>query len=682
MGKRKKRIRPGVFVSATDTEVGKTVVCAGLALALQKQDINVGLMKPIQCAGDDTKYLIKTLGLKDPRPLINPYYTNLPLAPNIAFARANLEIKIPRIINALRQLQLRHEFLIVEGVGGLFAPIKSSYLVRDLVADLGLGLIIVSRPGLGTLNHTLLTISAARAAGIEIIGVVINYSQPQKYGIPEKTNPEFIKKLGGVPILGIIPFLDKNQPQALRRAFLKQVDLKKIIVPPPDKTEPLIQKDRRYLWHPFTQMQDWRSSRPLIIDEARGCYLRDTQGRWYLDGVSSLWVNIHGHKHKKINAAISQQLAKVAHSTLLGLGNIPSIELAAELTDIAPIGLKKVFFSDTGATAVEIALKMAYQYWQNRAQGKKKKFIHLEYSYHGDTLGAMSVGGIDLFHKIYRPLLARSFKAAAPYCYRCPKNKRRPKCGLACLDRLSAIMRKNHSLIAALIIEPLVQAAGGMIIWPQGILKRMRRLCRQYNILLIADEVATGFGRTGKMFACEHERVSPDILCLAKGLSAGYLPLAATLATDEIYNAFLGDYRAQKTFFHGHTYTGNPLACSAALANLELFRTEKTLLRLSPKIEILKKGLQQFKKLKYVGDVRQKGLMAGIELVKNKATQKPFACKEQIGIRVCAQARKYGVILRPLGNVIVLMPPLATSQQELEKIIQVTYISIREVSEC
>ncbi|HJX30909.1 MAG TPA: adenosylmethionine--8-amino-7-oxononanoate transaminase, partial [Thermodesulfobacteriota bacterium] len=341
----------------------------------------------------------------------------------------------------------------------------------------------------------------------------------------------------------------------------------------------LAKVDKKYLWHPFTQMQDFLKEDPLIIDEGKGNYLIDIQGKKYLDGVSSLWVTVHGHRHPDINAAIIAQVKKISHSTLLGISNVAAIELAQQLVKISPPGLNKVFYSECGATAVEIGLKMAFQYWQQRKnlRPQKTKFLYLQNSYHGDTLGAVGVGGIDLFHKIYRPLLTEHIRVSAPYCYRCFLGKNQTSCKMECVDKLEKIMRIRHKEIAAFIIEPLVQGAAGMIIAPRGYLKRVRDLCDKYEVLLIADEVAVGFGRTGRMFACEHENVSPDIMIMGKGITGGYLPLAATLTTDEVYKAFLGELWEFKTFYHGHTYTGNPVCCSAALANVSVFKKEKTL---------------------------------------------------------------------------------------------------------
>jgi adenosylmethionine-8-amino-7-oxononanoate aminotransferase len=449
------------------------------------------------------------------------------------------------------------------------------------------------------------------------------------------------------------------------------------------RSHTLAKKDKKYIWHPFTQMKDYEKSSPLVIEKGRGSYLYDTEGNRYIDGVSSLWVTVHGHRKKKIDDAIISQVKKISHSTLLGLSNVPAAELAEKLVKITPKGLSKVFYSDNGSTSVEIALKIAYQYWQQKSAKTKtkKKFVSLVNAYHGDTLGSVSVGGIDLFHQVYSPLLFKTFKADSPYCYRCPVKKDWPGCKLACLDSLEKILKKHSFEIAAMIIEPMVQGAAGMITFPKGYLKKVRQLCTRHNVLLIADEVAVGFGRTGKMFACEHEKVNPDLLAIAKGITGGTLPLAATLASDEIYKAFLGEPEDLKTFFHGHTYTGNPVACAAAIANLEVFEEEKVLLSLKKKIRLLTKQLKSFETLSHVGDIRQSGFMVGIELVADPKTKKSFEVKERIGHRVILEARKRGVVIRPLGDVIVLMPPLSISEKELNTLCDVTFESIKKVTE-
>ena len=439
--------------------------------------------------------------------------------------------------------------------------------------------------------------------------------------------------------------------------------------------------DQNVLWHPFTQMRDYGRIPPLIIEEGKGSYVKDVGGRWYLDGVSSLWVNVHGHRKNEIDQAIVRQIGKIAHSTLLGISNVPAIELAEQLLKITPRGLAKVFYSDNGSTAVEVALKMAFQFWKQscKRDPKKRKFIALTNGYHGDTIGSVSVGGIDLFHGIYKPLLFPTFRVESPYCYRCPLHRTYASCKVECLNLLEKAMKEHHSEVAGLVLEPMVQGAGGMIVFPKGYLKKARFLCNKYHILMIADEVATGFGRTGKMFACEHEKVSPDLMAISKGISAGYLPLAATLTTEEIYRAFLGKAQELKTFYHGHSYTGNPLACSAALASLKLFRKERILEALPSKIQFLNKELKRFYQIPAVGEVRQKGLMVGIELVADRKEKTPFPMEAKVGLKIVLETRKRGVIIRPLGDVMVLMPPLSIKKEELKRLTQVVFDSIETV---
>ena len=446
----------------------------------------------------------------------------------------------------------------------------------------------------------------------------------------------------------------------------------------------LAQWDKDYVWHPFTQMKMWQAADPLIIERGEGSYLIDVQGKRYLDGISSLWVNVHGHVHPVLTQAIKEQADKIAHSTLLGLANVPSIQLAKKLVELTPPGLNKVFYSDAGATSVEIALKMAFQYWQQQQDPqlrRKKKFISLAEAYHGDTVGAVSVGGMDLFHATYRDLLFEGYKVPSPYCYRCSLGQERPHCSLDCLKAVEDIMSGHHEEIAAMIMEPLVQGAAGMITAPAGYLGKIRELCTKYNILLIADEVAVGFGRTGSLFACEQEGVSPDLMCIAKGLTGGYLPVAVTMTTDKIYQAFLGDIQEGKTFYHGHTFTGNPLGCAAALANIKVIEQSGLIKHVQHLAQILSSELEKFKELSHVGDIRQKGLMVGIELVKDKLTKEPYTLEENIGHQVTLEARERGLIIRPLGNVIVLMPILAMSEEELSQVVSITCLAIKNVTE-
>lgn len=448
-----------------------------------------------------------------------------------------------------------------------------------------------------------------------------------------------------------------------------------------DNSKKIGSLDKEFVWHPFTQMKEYEEKDPLVIEGGEGSFLVDTEGKKYIDGVSSLWVNIHGHKVPEIDNAIQGQLKKLGHSTLLGITNPPAAELAKKLIDICPPGLKKVFYSGDGASAVEVGLKMVFQYWQHLGKPEKTKFVYLENGYHGDTLGAVSVGGVDVFHSAFKPLLFESFKAPSYYCYRCPLGKTYPSCNIACADEVDSILEEHHEEIAAVILEPYVQAAGGMVVSPPGYLEKIRNYCDRHDVLMIVDEVATGFGRTGKMFACEHENVTPDIMVLGKGLTGGYLPLSATITTQKVYDAFLGNYEDFKTFFHGHSYSGNPLSCAASLGNLEAFENYQTMDKLPEKIEIFENELKEFDSLDHVGDARNKGLMAGIELVKDKNTKEPYPAAEKMGWKVCEKALEDGVMIRPLGNVVVLMPPLGITKNELRHLMRATYNSIKEVTE-
>jgi adenosylmethionine-8-amino-7-oxononanoate aminotransferase len=414
----------------------------------------------------------------------------------------------------------------------------------------------------------------------------------------------------------------------------------------------LVDADRRHLWHPFTQQGEWAREDPVIVERAEGTDLIDTRGNRYIDGVSSLWCNVHGHRHPRIDAAIRDQLDRVAHTTMLGLSHPAAIELAHRLVEVAPPGLTRVFYSDSGSTATEIALKMAFQYWRQQGDERRTRFVSLREAYHGDTIGSVSVGGIDLFHATYRPLLFDTLTAE-------PGD----------IDDMRRLFEAHPGEIAAVIMEPLAQGAAGMIVHPAGYLRAVRELCDEHGVLLICDEVAVGFGRTGRMWACEHEDVAPDFLCTAKGITGGYLPLAATLATERVYQGFLGDHADLRTFFHGHTYTGNPLACAAALATLDVFEEERTLERLQPKIALLAELLEPIADRFDVAEVRRCGFMTGIQLA-------DYPVELRMGHRVTLEARARGAIIRPLGDTVVLMPPLAISEADLTRLLEITAAAI------
>ncbi len=446
-------------------------------------------------------------------------------------------------------------------------------------------------------------------------------------------------------------------------------EAKSVDGPQPSRAE-LEAWDRRHVWHAFTQMAEYE---PLLIEGGQGCTLVDADGRQYIDGVSSLWCNIHGHRHPRLDAAVRQQLDRVAHTTQLGASNSTTIRLARRLVELSPPGLEHVFFSDDGATAVEVALKMAFQYWRQcaRPEPTRTLFLALRDAYHGDTLGSVSVGGVERFHRLFQPLLFPTLRtgvsAAAPKTPWAVAGAGEPSLEVM-LSELEQVLEKHHGQIAAMVIEPLVQCAAGILVHPPGYLQGVRELTRRYGVLLIADEVAVGFGRTGRMFACQREGVSPDLLCLAKGLTGGYLPLAATLATNEIFAAFLGTYAESKSFFHGHTYGGNPLGAAVALASLEVFDDEQTLAKLPQKITRLQEHLQRLSRLPHAGLPRQCGMIAGLDLVQDKRTGRPYPWEEQRGALACRYARERGVLLRPLGSTLVIMPPLAISLAELDQI--------------
>lgn len=443
----------------------------------------------------------------------------------------------------------------------------------------------------------------------------------------------------------------------------------------------LKQLDHRYLWHPFTQMQEWMSEEPVIISQAEGHYLFDVGGQKYLDGVSSLWCNVHGHKKKEIDDAIKAQLDRIAHSTFLGLSHVPGIQLAQKLVEIAPKGLQRVFYSDSGATAVEIALKMAVQYWHLKGQSQRAQIATLAESYHGDTVGSMSLGYSETFHRYHKSLLFPVTRLTPPHVFRYYDGMDEENALNASIaDAKDKLYAQAHTF-AAVVMEPLMQGAAGMWSQPVGYVRAIADLCKEHGILLVLDEVATGFGRTGKMFACDQAGVTPDILCMAKGITGGYLPLAATLSSEEIFSAFLGEYKDYRTFFHGHTYTGNPLGCAAALANLELFERDAVLEKMQPRIMTIRERLEnEFLKLSHVSDVRQWGYMAGIELVEDKANRKNYAAEKRIGHKVILEARKRGVIVRPLGDIIILMPPLTMSDNELATLLDVVQDAILTVT--
>jgi adenosylmethionine-8-amino-7-oxononanoate aminotransferase len=441
-------------------------------------------------------------------------------------------------------------------------------------------------------------------------------------------------------------------------------------------------KDLRYIWHPCSQMKDYEDFPPIVIERGKGAYLYDIDGKSYLDAVSSWWVNLFGHSNERINAAIRKQLEKLEHVIFANFSHKAAIELAEEIVRITPPGLTKVFFADNGSSAVEAALKLSFHYHQQTGHPKKTRFAAITDAYHGETLGALSVGDLDLYSKIYQPLLLNTFKATGPDCYRCPYGRCRENCAAECFESLEKIVFEHHEEICGIIIEPLVQCAAGMKIYPPLYLKKLRKLCTDYDIHFIADEIAVGFGRTGKMFACEHAGVSPDILCLSKGITGGYLPLSLVLTTDEIYSAFYADYKELKAFMHSHSYTGNALACAAACESLAIFRDEDVLAKNEIKAKMIADKVKALADAHpHIGEYRQLGMIGALELVEDKRTKKSFDWQRRVGYCIYKIALEKGVLLRPLGNVIYFMPPYVVEEEDIDLMIKVAFESINEYFE-
>ncbi len=688
-----KKTPKGIFITGTDTGVGKTFVTGALSAILQEQGFDVGVMKPAESGAIqdgkkliacDATFLKKMARSNDPMELINPYVFKAPLSPYHAGREAGVTIDPAKIVTAFNELASRHDIVLVEGAGGILAPLTHDFSMGDLARRLNLPVLIVAHPYLGSINHTQLTAEALDGLGLEIFGIIFNQHKKEKF---PTLDIDFIKDKTCAEVLGVTPFLEKPKNKKSMVALVKAgLNIERLLcrikeLSPLGQQARYEKLDKKYVWHPFTQMKDWLKEDIVIAESGDGITVRDVAGREYLDAFSSYWCNVHGHGEKRINRAIKKQAGKICHSTFLGLSNLPAIELAEKLASITPPGLDKVFYSDNGSTAVEVALKMAFQYWRNiNPKTKKKKFLALKNAYHGDTAGAMSVGAIDIYHATYKDILFAVDFAPSPYCYRCPIEKKYPDCALACADIVDNMLKEAKGSIAAMIIEPVVQCPAGIITAPHGYLKRIAQICKEHDVLLIADEVAVGFGRTGKMFACDNEGVTPDIMAMSKSITGGVSPLAVTMTSEKLFDAFCDDYGKYKTFYHGHTYTGNQLGCAVALENLKLFDEKGIIGLIQEKSAYLADLLTSLKDLKAVGDIRQRGLIAGIELVKNKKSKKPFPVKNRVGAKVTNKAKSYGLLARPLGDVVVLFPAPVATHEELEKMVKILRRSIETVT--
>ncbi len=438
-------------------------------------------------------------------------------------------------------------------------------------------------------------------------------------------------------------------------------------------------KDLQYIWHPCSQMKDYEDFPPIVIERGKGAYLYDVDGKSYLDAISSWWVNLFGHANDRINRALAEQSQKLEHVIFANFSHAPAIDLAEEIVRITPAGLNKVFFADNGSSAVEVALKMSFHYHQQTGRPGKTKFAAVTDAYHGETLGALSVGDLDLYSKIYKPMMMSAFRAAGPDCYRCPYGEKRGTCAAECFDSLKRMVTEHADEICGLIIEPLVQCAAGMKIYPPVYLEKLRALCTKHHIHFIADEIAVGFGRTGKMFACEHASISPDMLCLSKGITAGYMPLSLVVTTDEIYSTFYADYAELKAFLHSHSYTGNALACAVARESLSIFRDEDVLAGNEIKARMIsEKVTNLFDGHPFVGEYRQLGMIGALELVADRKSKAAFDWQKRVGYDIYRIALEKGVLLRPLGNIIYFMPPYIVKEEDIEKMVNIAFESINQ----
>jgi len=681
----------GLFITGTDTGVGKTVVAAGLLRRLRAEGLDAVPMKPIQtgaAAGPagprapDLDLCLRAAGLGDgggEYAYMCPFVYGPACSPHLAARLAGERPRIERIVEAAETLAARHDALVVEGAGGAVVPVNERQTLLDVMRALGLPVVLVARGTLGTINHTLLSVRAIRSAGLTLLGVVINDPSPAADDFIRRDNPRAIEQFGQVTILAEVPCVPGLDDPAPPPSAWQELDehLKKgdrlLFSPPPSPVRPtagaekvacpLFEADLAHLWHPFTDIHALQGGGWPIIQRAEGVCLYDTGGREYLDGISSWWCVNLGHRHPRLLAAARAQLDVLDHSILGGMSHPNAIRLAERLAGAAPGGLTRAFFASDGASAVEAALKIALQYWANLGQPGRHRFVSLAGGYHGDTLGAVGVGYVEAFHRSFRPAVIRSLQAASPHCFHCPHGLSPGDCDLPCFDSMERTIREHHGQIAAVIVEPICQGAAGMRIYPADYLRRLRRLCDECGVLLIADEIAVGFGRTGRLFACEHAGISPDILCLGKALTGGLLPLSATLVAESIYDAFRSPPGEDRTFYHGHTTCGSPITTAVALAVLDAFEQEHILPRARPTMKALAAGIARLADLPCVHRTASLGMMSSVEIAEP-------AGGAALASRAAAKALEAGLFIRPLGNVLYLWPPLTTTVEQMMRMVE------------
>jgi adenosylmethionine-8-amino-7-oxononanoate aminotransferase len=660
-----------VAVTGTGTGVGKTVLTAALCAALRAGGVDCRAVKAVATGvapgtdAEDAILLGRAMGAPPPEAILATYaLARSPLAAALAEGR---ELDVEVLARSIEAVAAGCDLLLVEGVGGLLVPLTRRHTVRDLLRRLDAEVVIAALPGLGTLNHTALTVEAALGAGLRVIGVVLVDATGADDPTFMAENAAQIADQCGVPVLGVLPHLADPRDVGALAGAAGALDLSALTAPPADTTAAVVAADRRHVWHPFTQTSEWRDEEPLVIRSGDGCWLRDEGGRRYLDGISSLWCTVHGHAHPALDRAAREQLGRIAHSTFLGQTHAPGALLAEELARVAPPGLSRVFYCEAGAAAVEAALRIALLAQRHAGHPERTHFVALGDAYHGDTAGAVSVGRSEPFHTGLDPILFRARTVASPHLDEAVS-----------LRALSDLLDREGDRVAALIVEPRVQAAAGMLTHSDGWLRDAAALVRRHGALLIADEVATGFGRTGDLFASAGAGVTPDILCLGKGLSGGYLPLSAVLTTEELFDRFTAPYGEHRTLYYGHTYTGNPVACAVARASLRLFEEEDTLgsaRRLAATLSALL--AREVASLPRVFEIRSRGVMTGIEL---RDRGVPFDPALRIGGGVILAARRRGVVVRPLGDTVVLNPPLTMSDAEAEVLVSAVAGAITEVT--
>jgi adenosylmethionine---8-amino-7-oxononanoate aminotransferase len=679
-------------VVGTDTGAGKTVVTAAVGAALRHRGLRVAALKPVASGvaagepGEDAALLALATGATAPEcALLSFARPRSPLAAAAAEGRAvDVEAVVREVTGRATGNGL--DLLLVEGVGGVLVPLTEAVTVRDLMRRLGAPVLVAARAGLGTINHCALTVEACRTAGLEVVGVVL--SDVEVGGDPDLAaeNARQVARQCSVPVLGVLPHLPPAAlagPDELARAAEDHLRLDALLDSLRRDREgaaaEVVDLDRAHAWHPFTQTSEWLAEEPLVIRDGAGCRLRDVRGRVYLDGISSLWASVHGHVHPRLDAALREQAGRIAHATFLGQTHEPGARLAAELAAAAPGRLSRVFFSEAGAAAVEVGLRVALLAQRLRGEERRTCFLSLEDAYHGDTAGAVSVGRSDPFHRGLDPLLFEALRVPPPHLVRVRRGGSVEAAERESLAALRHAIAQAGDRLAAVVVEPRVQGAAGIWTHSDGWLRAVAAQARACGALLLCDEVATGFGRTGDLFACAGAGVEPDILTLGKGLSGGYLPLSATLVGDELFDLFTGPWAEHRTLYYGHTFTANPLACAVARASLALFEEEATLERGRALGRHLGERLHEVADLPAVTEVRRRGVMAGIELGGGRL-DRPFDPALRVGRQVTLAARRRGVVVRPLGDVVVLNPPLVMSETDADLLVEAVAEAIVEVT--